>query len=158
MHAPELDFLVGYTPQSQTTFVFLYLLHLSTTFYKKTEVKKISWTICDFCYYFHINIFRHHREITIIKFRIKTDTWEVTDSAVCIIPQSQTIWCTRWSETPWWDAHLWVFWDIFPRSLTPCYEYLGEIKKKIRKCFSQMGQMGSNHEKLEVKNLVTHSL
>ena len=31
------------------------------------------------------NLWRHYREITIIKFRIKTDTWQVTDS---------TVWCT----------------------------------------------------------------
>ena len=70
---------------------------LSTTFYRKTsEVKKFSWTICDLQYNFHCDIFRHHWKITIVKFWIKTDTCQATDSAV---------WCTPWSLTPRSDAH-----------------------------------------------------
>ena len=46
------------------------------TFDKKTyEVKKIYHTNVDLEYNFHINIFRHHREIAFVKLRIKTDTW-----------------------------------------------------------------------------------
>ena len=56
-------------------FVFSYLQRLSTPFFRKTsEVKKIPCTICDSQYQFHINIFRHHREIAFIKRRIRTDT------------------------------------------------------------------------------------
>ena len=82
-------------------FVNSYLLRLSTPFFQKTsELKKISWTICDLQYQFHINIFRHHREIAFVKLRIKTDTWQVIDSAM---------WCTPLSLTPQWDAHQGAF-------------------------------------------------
>ena len=52
MHNAELDSAVGSTPRSQTSsnsvFMFSNSLRLSTTFYRKTsEVKTISWTICD---------------------------------------------------------------------------------------------------------------
>ena len=82
-HTAELDSLVGSTLWSQTTvvqkmpvFVFSYLLLLLTPFFRKSsEVKKIPKTILDLQYYFHINIFGHHREIEIVNLRIKTDTW-----------------------------------------------------------------------------------
>ena len=53
--------------------------------------------------------------------------------------------------TPRWDAHRGAFLK---------YEYLGEIEtdfENILACLSG-ALMGSNHEKMEVKNLVTHSL
>ena len=78
----SLDSEVWCTPRSLTPrwdahrgvrrcllFVFLYFLH-----WKTSEVKKIPWAVCDLCYYFHVNIFRHHREITFVNFRIKIDT------------------------------------------------------------------------------------
>ena len=65
------------------TFVFSNSLRLSTTFYRKSR--------------FHRNTWRHHREIIIIKFQIKTGTWQVTDSMV---------WCTLQSLTLRYDdAH-----------------------------------------------------
>ena len=86
-------------------FVFLNLWCLLTTFYQKTsELQKISWTICDFQSNFLSIILRHHREITITKFRIKTDTWQVTDSAV---------WCTLQSLTLRYDAHSRFFYILF---------------------------------------------
>ena len=96
-HTAEFDSTVCITPCSQTTLkmsisIFSKSWCLSTTFYwKKSELKKISWTICDFPYNFHSNIFRYHRKITIIKFWTKTDTWQVTDSAVWCTPPSLTL-------------------------------------------------------------------
>ena len=49
---------------------------------KSSKLKNIPLTICDLQYNFHGNILRHHREITIVQFRIKTDTLQVIDSAV----------------------------------------------------------------------------
>ena len=88
----DLDLAVGFTPLSSTPqwdaqggvrlvqicpfFVFSYLKRLSTLFFrKKFEVKKIPYTIRDLQFNFHINIFRHHREIAFVKLQIKTDTW-----------------------------------------------------------------------------------
>ena len=139
MDTTKLDSAVGCTLRSQTdskmsvfrVFVFSYLLCLSTPFFQKTsEVKKIPWTIFDLQYQFHINIFRHHIEIAFVKLRIKTDTWQVIDSAVCSMLQSLT---------QRWDAHRGVFEELLitwlrggmhtveldsavgctPRSLTP---------------------------------------
>ena len=90
MHTVELDLAVGFTLQSSTLqwdahrrvrlvqichfFVFSYLLRFSTQFLRKNfELKKILKQLVT--YYFHINIFRHHREIAFVKHRIKTDTW-----------------------------------------------------------------------------------
>ena len=161
--------------------VFSNSWHLSTRFYQKTyEVKKILWTICDIQY----NILSHHREITIIKFWIKTDTWQVTDSAV---------WCTPWSLTPRYDADQGVFLYILfswlrgemhtseldstvwctPGSQTPGDEVWCTLRSflkiwisrrnrnLIRKYFSMFirGLHGfESWKKIEVKKLVTHSL
>ena len=84
MHTAELDLVVRCTLQSQTILkmsvfhVFVFI----TSFNFWSTVKKIPWTICDLWYYFHINIFRHHREITLVKLGIKMDTSEFTDSSV----------------------------------------------------------------------------
>ena len=105
-----------------------------TMFYQKTsEVKKIPKTICDFQYNIHSNILKHHREITIVKFQIKTDPWQATDSEVWCTPGSffiyfffMTLRCpfksnkrltkisilTPRSLTPRWDAHPGAFWEI----------------------------------------------
>ena len=80
MHTAESDWFENVS--------FLYF-RLSTPFFRKTsEVKKIPWTICDLQYQFHINIFRHHREIAFVKLQIKTDTWQVIDSPVWSTPKS----------------------------------------------------------------------
>ena len=80
MHSMELDSTVGWTPQSLAPRcswhqgVFSYLLHLSIMFHWKTPtVNKIPSTICDLWYYFHINIFRLHWEITIVKQPLRYD-------------------------------------------------------------------------------------
>ena len=65
--------------------VFSYLLHLLYV------LSKNYYYYYYYYYYFHVNIFRHQREITFVKLRIKTDTWEFTDLAV---------WCTPGSQTP----------------------------------------------------------
>ena len=65
--------------------VFSYLLHLLYV------LSKNYYYYYYYYYYFHVNIFRHQREITFVKLRIKTDTWEFTDLAV---------WCTPVSQTP----------------------------------------------------------
>ena len=53
-------------------FLFSYLLHLSTSFFRKTsEVKKIPWTNLNLQYQFCMNIFRHHREIAFVKHVLK---------------------------------------------------------------------------------------
>ena len=64
MHTTESD-------SKMSVFVFFYLIRLSTSFFQKTyklsfiqktyKLKKITGTICDLQYQFHINIFRHHR-------------------------------------------------------------------------------------------------
>ena len=103
-----LDSAVWCTPWSSKMSVFscfrtCYVFRLS--FLRKTsEVKKIPWPICDLQYQFHFNIFRHHREIAFVKLCIKTDPWQVIDSAVCF---------TSWSLTPQWDAHRRVFEELF---------------------------------------------
>ena len=75
------------------------------------------------------NILRHHREITIVKSWIKTDTLQVTDSAEsdsaesvsavwCILRSFVFLdifchdsagWCTPPSLIPWYDAHCRAF-------------------------------------------------
>ena len=85
----DLDLAVGFTLQSQTSSnmsffrVFIFLTPFGFFFSRKTsDVKKIPDSISELQYYFHINIFRHHREIAFVKHQIKTDTWQVVDSGV----------------------------------------------------------------------------
>ena len=133
MHTTELDSAVRSTPRSLTPwwdahrevrlirkclfFVFSYLLHLLTLFFRKTfEVKKIPWTICDLQYQFHMNIFRHHREKAFVKLRMKTDTWYISYWLCSVMRSTESdsaVWCTPWSLTPRWDAHHRVFWELF---------------------------------------------
>ena len=104
MHTTELDSAVGCTPRSQTCsnmlffqkadifLVFVYLTSFDSILSKIFWSKKDSWLTV----LFHINIFRHHREIASVKFPRKTDSWKVIDSAV---------WCILRSQTLWYDAH-----------------------------------------------------
>ena len=72
--------MLSLTPQSQTCSkmsvfrAFVFVTSFNSIFWKTSEIKKIPWTICDLRYYFHFNIFRHHREKKCVKLRIKTDT------------------------------------------------------------------------------------
>ena len=88
--------MLSLTPQSQTCSkmsvfrAFVFVTSFNSIFWKTSEIKKIPWTICDLRYYFHFNIFRHHREKKCVKLRIKTDTG---------------VWCTPRSQTPQYDVH-----------------------------------------------------
>ena len=75
--------------------VFEFFMPFNYVLSKNVWSKKDS-TMCDLQYNFHSNILRLHREISIVKFWIKTDIWQVTGSAV---------WCTPWSLTPRREAH-----------------------------------------------------
>ena len=135
-------------------------------------------TSFDLLYNFHINILRHHREITIVKFRIKTDTWQVTDSAVgCGLLWSLT---AEFFEilyfvfmTPRCEAHP----EVWPRGLMHTVESDSTVgctqqsflkiriswrnQKRIIKCFSLFVRSPDGFEswkKMEVENLVAHSL
>ena len=160
MHTAESDFAVCITRRSQTTskmsvLLFSNLWRLSALFYRKTsDVKKISWTICDFQYNFHCNIFRHHREIRIVKFRIKTDTWQATYSAV---------WCTPWS------CFKYIFSWLRGMMHTAELDSLGwcKLDSSVFKNSNIWAKSKPNSEILypvyqgprwEVKNLVTHFL
>ena len=108
MHTLELESVVGCTLRSLTRQrdahwgVWLCGVHHTTEsdyfenvcfhlfYWKTSEVEEIPQTSCDFQYNFHSKILRHHREIIIVKVRIKTGTY--TESAVC-------------SLNPWYDAH-----------------------------------------------------
>ena len=143
-HTAESDYFENVRFRIHYVFNYIY--------WKTFKVKKILETICDLQYHFHNNILRHHRDITIVKFWIKTDTWQVTDSAV---------WCTPRSLTPQYDAHCGIrlrggmhtaeFFQMLcfhdsavwctPRSLNPRddahhgaflkFEYLGEIETEF---------------------------
>ena len=85
----QFDSPVGCTPRSQAPhyvshhrvkcikyLVFSHSLCLSTTFYKKRlKSKRFCKTVFELQYNFHINIFRHQREITFVKLWIKINTW-----------------------------------------------------------------------------------
>ena len=86
MHTMKSESSVCITPWNQTTskcpfscfrIQDVFQLCLSKNVFSKKDSLK--------------NLWRHYREITIIKFRIKTDTWQVTDS---------TVWCTPRGLTP----------------------------------------------------------
>ena len=107
-------------------FIFVTCFKNSMFYWKTPEVKNFHWTICNFCYNFHINLFRHHREITIVKLRgimHNTEFFETLcflDSAVCSMKHTteylihfgafhSSVWCTPWSLTLRYDAHRWVW-------------------------------------------------
>ena len=120
-------------------FIFVTCFKNSMFYWKTPEVKNFHWTICNLCYNFHINLFRHHREITIVKLRgimHNTEFFETLcflDSAVCslqyeahfrvfdtfwgfslfgvmhTVESDFAVWCTPLSLAAYWDAHHKVF-------------------------------------------------
>ena len=115
------------TPGSLT--ISFFQLRFIEKYPKTCEVKKIHWTIRDFQYNFHSNIVRHHREITIVKFRIKIGTCQVTDCRpqsflyiLFIVTLLCDAHCGAWlrvgMHTAEFDSGVWCT----PRSLTPGYD------------------------------------
>ena len=140
----QFDSTVCITPGSQNYFenvrfrIFEFVTSFIYALTKNVWRKKYSLIFFDFQYNFHCNILRHHREITIIKYRIKTDSWQVFldtffhDSAVCITPR--------------------CFLKI---------RISRRNRNQIRKYFTLFirGPDGfESWEKMEAENLVTHSL
>ena len=165
MHTAELDSAVGCTPQSQSDwfenvcfscFCTCYV-YVSTPFIRKTsEAKKIPWTICDLQHQFHINIFRHHREIAFVKLR--TSYWLCGG-------------CTPWSFwrivhhlTPRCDAHrgAWLRGGMQVGCTLQSFlkiQISWRNGNLIRKKLFIRGPDGfQSWKKLEVENLLTHSL
>ena len=131
----SLDSAVWCTPLLQKCpFECSNSLRLSIIFNRKTsKVKKIPWTICQLQYHYRNNILSFHREIIIVKIRIKTDTLRYnahsgawlcgglhtveSDSAVVCTPQSfyilslhvSAVWLCGMRHTQQWDAHRGAF-------------------------------------------------
>ena len=135
MHTTELDSMVGSTPRCLTLQrANIYFFHFFVFFTSFNNVlQKKVWSKTGSLNNFHINIFRHQREIAFVELWIKTDTWyELTwrsltpcwethtaesDSSVWCTPRSQTqqcdetteldfmMLCTPRSLTLWGDAH-----------------------------------------------------
>ena len=147
-----------------SVFVFPNSWRLSITFYRKTsELKKIPLTIFDFQYNFHSNSLRHHREITIVKFRIKLTFGKLLISRCA---SHLGTWLRGMKDTAESDSRVWcrlrsflgTFFLRTPWSLTPLYEthhkafeveYLCEMETEFENTLACLSgtQMGSNHGK-----------
>ena len=112
MHTAESDS----STSKMSVSVFSNSWRLSITFYRKTsELKKIPLTIFDFQYNFHSNSLRHHREITIVKFRIKLTFGKLLTSRCA---SHRGTWLRGMKDTAESDSVVWRT----PRSLTPRYD------------------------------------
>ena len=101
MHTAESD----YSTSKMSVFVFSNSWRLSITFYRKTsELKKIPLTIFDFQYNFHSNSLRHHREITIVKFRIKLTFGKLLTSRCA---SHRRTWLRGMKDTAESDSRVW---------------------------------------------------
>ena len=165
-------------------FIFVTCFKNSMFYWKTPEVKNFHWTICNLCYNFHINLFRHHREITIVKLRGIMHIaqhrifWDIMFSWLCSLQSAvwstlQSIWYILGLFTLRCDAHrgVWLcgmmhtaeFGSVLgctPQSIYKNWNISVKSKKNSKILFSFLSgaRMDLNNEKIEVKNLVTHSL